>query len=203
MNTNFCPDCGGPLRQLDWAAAPQRVQYLTCGEHYFEYCLGTGFTPHLQQVELKQCKDCELPIPYLQDMHGRCKSCQSKYSAAWRLNAEKSSALLEITPLVAPDGVRYALSTSVTIDPYPNECTYGGMWGQNVASTEDELQRCIDSFNQMADEHRKQGMTNIEIKRYEPKYIEAQRTLVDVDPVEEGEGEEEPAAVEQPSLFDK
>jgi len=190
MNANFCPECSQPLNKLDWSLPQERVHYLSCGDHYFQFC-HTDFEQTLRQLTLKVCTACSTLIPYLRDRKGLCQSCYDKVCKEWRMDPELSSALLEIIPRISQDGTAYACQTNITIRPYPNPSTYGGLYGGDYAKTEEELQEIIARFNKIADGHREQGMTNIEIKRREPVYVEAQRCLSPVPQVEEDEKEDE------------
>ena len=192
MNANFCPTCAEPLNRLDWSQSQERVSYLSCGAHYFEL-VNRGWDCVLKQLTLKTCTVCGGLIPYLKDYHGLCQGCQEKMRKEWRMDAEESFALLEITPLVSVNRSYYSCRTSVTIRPYPNPATFGGMYGTSYAETEEELEAIIADFNKQADGFRENGMTKVDIKRNEPVTVIAQCKL-DTSPQveEEDEGEDQP-----------
>jgi hypothetical protein len=106
------------------------------------------------------------------------------------MDAEQSFALLEITPLVSMSRSYYSCRTSITIRPYPNPATFGGMYGTSWASTEEELEAIIAGFNSQADRFRENGMTRVEVKRNEPEVVTAQCRLEPSPQVEEEEEEE-------------
>jgi hypothetical protein len=106
------------------------------------------------------------------------------------MDAEESFALLEITPQISPVGKTYRCQESITIRPYPNPATFGGMYGTSWASTEEELEAIIAGFNSQADRFRENGMTRVEVKRNEPEVVTAQCRLEPSPQVEEEEEEE-------------
>jgi len=189
MNANFCPTCAEPLNRLDWSQSQERVSYLSCGAHYFEL-VNRGYDCVLKQLTLKTCTVCGGLIPYLKDWQGVCPVCHEKQRKEWRMDAEQSFALLEITPLVSISGTSYRCQTSITIRPYPNPATFGGMYGGSYAETEEELESIIVAFNKQADGFRENGMIKVEIKRNEPEVVTAQCRL-DTSPQVEEEDEEE------------
>jgi hypothetical protein len=106
------------------------------------------------------------------------------------MDSEQSFALLEITPFVSASGSHYRCQTSITIRPYPNPATFGGMYGSDYAETEEALEKIIADFNEKADSFRECGMTKVEIKRNEPTLVASQCRL-DTSPQVEEEDEEE------------
>jgi len=189
MDANFCPTCAEPLNRLDWSQSQERVSYLSCGAHYFEL-VNRGYDCVLKQLTLKVCTVCGGLIPYLKDWQGICRGCHEKQCQEWRMDAEESFALLEITPLVSTSRSYYSCRTSITIRPYPNPATFGGMYGTSYAETEEELESIIADFNKQADGFRENGMTKVDIKRNEPVTVTAQCRL-DTSPQVEEEDEEE------------
>ena len=192
MDANFCPTCAKPLNRLDWSLPQERVSYLSCGAHYFQLSHG-AYDCALKQLTLKTCTVCGGLIPYLKDYHGLCQGCHQKQCREWRMDAEQSFALLEITPLVSMSRSYYSCRTSITIRPYPNPATFGGMYGTSYAETEEELEAIIADFNRQADSFRENGMIKVDIKRNEPEVVTAQPSLIQSPQVEEeDEGEDQP-----------
>jgi len=189
MNANFCPTCAEPLNRLDWNLPQERVSYLSCGAHYFQLSHG-AYDCALKQLTLKTCTVCGGLIPYLKDWQGVCQACHEKQRKEWRMDAEQSFALLEITPLVSVSRSYYSCRTSITIRPYPNPATFGGMYGTSYAETEEELESIIADFNKQADGFRENGMIKVDIKRNEPVAVTEQCRL-DTSPQVEEEDEEE------------
>jgi hypothetical protein len=194
MDANFCPTCAEPLNRLDWSLPQERVSYLSCGAHYFQLSHGDCGCA-LKQLTLKACTVCGGLIPYLKDWQGVCQACHEKQCKEWRMDAEQSFALLEITPLVSVSRSYYSCKTSITIRPYPNPATFGGMYGTSYAETEEELKAIIADFNKQADGFRENGMIKVEIKRNEPVTVIAQCRL-DTSPQVEEEDEEEAQPVQ-------
>jgi hypothetical protein len=191
MDANFCPTCAQPLNRLDWSEPQGRVVYLSCGAHYFEL-VDRGYDCALKQLKLKTCTDCGSLIPYLKDRHGLCQECLERQRQAWRMDSEQSFALLEITPFVSASGSHFRCQTSITIRPYPNPATFGGMYGTSYPETEEELEAIIADFNSQADGFRENGMVKVEIKRNEPTLVTSQPSLIQSPQVEEEDEEEDP-----------
>lgn len=191
MDANFCPTCAQPLNKLDWNEPQERVVYLSCGAHYFELWRRDQDCG-MRQLTLKVCTVCGGLIPYLKDRQGVCPGCHEKQRREWRMDAEESFALLEITPLVSQSRSYYSCHTTITIRPYPNPTTFGGMYGTWYPKTEKELEAMIADFNIQTDGFRKNGMVKVEIKRNEPVTVTSQCSLIQHPPVEEEDEEEDP-----------
>jgi hypothetical protein len=189
MKANFCPTCAEPLNLLDWSLPQERVSYLSCGAHYFEL-VNRGYDCVLKQLTLKTCTVCGGLIPYLKDWQGVCPVCHEEQRKEWRMDAEQSFALLEITPQISQAGQTYRCQMSITIRPYPNPATFGGMYGTSYAETEEELESIIADFNKQADGFRENGMIKVDIKRNEPVTVTAQCRLETSPQVEEEDEEE-------------
>jgi len=190
MNANFCPECAQPLNKLDWNEPQERVRYLSCGAHYFELWQRDQDSG-MRQLTLKTCTVCGGLIPYLKDRNGVCPGCHEKQCREWRMDPEQSFALLEITPLISVSRSYYSCRMTITIHPYPNPATFGGMYGTSYPETEKELEAIIADFKSQTDGYRENGMIKVEIKRNEPVTVTAQPNLIQCPPVEEEDEEED------------
>jgi len=92
---------------------------------------------------------------------------EEEESANFKLDTEKSYALIVITPIhaVSDDGETDYIYVEETIEirPYPNPYGYGGMWGQGGYKLEEE-KKVIADFNRMVDPWVERGLTRVEIK---------------------------------------
>jgi len=92
---------------------------------------------------------------------------EEEESANFKLDTEKSYALIVITPIhaVSDDGETDYIYVEETIEirPYPNPYGYGGMWGQGGYKPEEE-KKVIADFNRMVDPWVERGLTRVEIK---------------------------------------
>ena len=102
--------------------------------------------------------------------------------ANFKLDTEKSFALLVITPIhaVSDDGETDYIDVKETIEikPYPNPYGFGGMWGSGSHKPEEE-KKVISDFHRWVDSWVERGLTRMEIKHVpkETRHVptEAQR----------------------------
>ncbi len=94
-------------------------------------------------------------------------SAEEEEKANFKLDTEKSFALLVITPIhaVSDDGETDYINIDETIEikPYPNPYHYGGMWGHGWHKPEEEKEAIAD-FHHWVDPWIERGLTRVEIK---------------------------------------
>jgi hypothetical protein len=98
-------------------------------------------------------------------------TAEEERKANFKLDTEKSFALLVITPIhaVSDDGETdyIAIDETIEIEPYPNPYGFGGMWGHGWYKPEEE-KKVIADFHHWVDPWVERGLTRMEIK-HEPK----------------------------------
>jgi len=98
-------------------------------------------------------------------------TAEEEEKANFKLDDEKSFALLVITPIhaVSDDGETDYIDVQETIEirPYPNPYGFGGMWGNGSYKPEEE-KKVISDFHRWVDPWVERGLTRMEIK-HEPK----------------------------------
>ncbi|MDD5476457.1 MAG: hypothetical protein PHU03_08110 [Syntrophales bacterium] len=98
-------------------------------------------------------------------------TAEEEEKANFKLDDEKSFALLVITPIhaVSDDGETDYIHVDETIEikPYPNPYGFGGMWGHG-SHKPDEEKKVISDFHHWVDPWIERGLTRVEIK-HEPK----------------------------------
>ncbi|MDD5510452.1 MAG: hypothetical protein PHI12_06565 [Dehalococcoidales bacterium] len=109
-----------------------------------------------------------------------CQDCHDKKAAAWRMDPEQSSAVLEIQPLISETTRYYQLSTHIAIRPYPNPLMYGGMYGGDTVKDENEVDAAIARFNNIVENLKANGMTKIQIVRQPEKVVQSQMPMITV-----------------------
>jgi len=76
----------------------------------------------------------------------------------WQLDKSTSYARMTITPILEKGRRYYLITTEVKINPYPNPFGIGGWWGQQVAESEDEIERIIKEEKAYLERWRECGM---------------------------------------------
>ncbi|MDD5500589.1 MAG: hypothetical protein PHH57_02755 [Candidatus Omnitrophica bacterium] len=98
-------------------------------------------------------------------------TAEEEEKANFKLDSEKSFALLVITPthVVSDDGeADYIwISKTIEIKPYPNPYGFGGMWGHGGYQP-DEEKKIISDFHHFVKPWIERGLTRVEIK-HEPR----------------------------------
>ena len=85
------------------------------------------------------------------------------FSRVWELDREKSYARLTIIPIVSGEDKYYQCNEEIVIKPYPNPKNFGGMWGGNVAHSQEEVEAVIRDFNKWVALVKPWGLEKIEI----------------------------------------
>lgn len=182
----YCPACGGSLSLAKWQhyTNPKIVTKICPQNHLWDvYLNGSRF--EFTEGRLAQCQ-CGETMPEWELRQGGnkqrlCRKCFESKRQAWRMDAEKSFARLEITPVKSSGGASYHLQTSIEIHPYPNPFMFGGMYGGSRAKDEQELDQAIKEFDKTVDSLRQSGLTRVEVERHDEIVRTEQPTLVAVE----------------------
>jgi len=178
----YCPKCGNLLKQMG--------KYHICDQkHLWDIYQGGYMGWQFRERAIAKCQECgaEYPEFDLHNWEGKklCDECYEAVQASWRMDKEASFAKLTIEPVISAQHKFYRCDSSITVRPYPNPVTYGGMYGGSSAKDEGELEKVIASFNSEVDRLKKYGMERVEIERLPERVITEQPALAveAVDPV--------------------
>ena len=193
----YCPKCGNSLKVMG--------EYRICdSKHLWTVRQGMIRGWEFEPEEIGKCNDCGGEYPSFElrswDSLKLCDKCREVRKEAWRMDSEKSRAVLTITPIVTSEGKFYRYDTHIEIKPYPKPCM-GGMYGGGGAKNEAELEKAIASFNSEVDELRKYGMKKVSIERLPEQVLTAQPVMIQAQEAPQDDTEPEEEKELQASLF--